>query len=75
MVQRLGHFQMNIKVPLLFMYTNWTDQGRTDVKEVKVVNNKITLTASAATPYVVVPKRDKGLEILDYNWGKGCSYI
>ncbi|MGR6008721.1 glycoside hydrolase family 101 beta sandwich domain-containing protein [Bacillus cereus] len=49
-----------------------TDQGRADMKEVKVVNNKVTFTASAATPYVVVPKRDKGLEILDYDWSKGA---
>ncbi|MDJ1478560.1 endo-alpha-N-acetylgalactosaminidase family protein [Bacillus sp. LS15-K4] len=49
-----------------------TDRGRADMKEVKVVNNKVTLTASAETPYVVVPKRDKGLEILDYDWSKGA---
>lgn len=46
-----------------------TDQGRTDVQKVKVVNNQVTLTAEAATPYIVVPKKEKGLQIED--WSKG----
>lgn len=47
-----------------------TDQGRTEIQKVKVVNNKVTLTAKAATPYVVVPKKDKGMQIDD--WSKGA---
>ncbi|QQZ11399.1 endo-alpha-N-acetylgalactosaminidase [Heyndrickxia vini] len=47
-----------------------TDQGRTDEKKVKVVNNQITLTAEAATPYIVVPKKAKGLQI--DNWSEGA---
>src|SRR5690625_3699526 len=35
-----------------------TDQGRTDKKEVKVVDGQVTLTAEAATPYIVVAKED-----------------
>ncbi|MBV7505546.1 endo-alpha-N-acetylgalactosaminidase [Bacillus sp. sid0103] len=48
-----------------------TDQGRTDVQKVKVVNNQVTLRAEAATPYIVVPeKKEKGLQIED--WSKGA---
>jgi endo-alpha-N-acetylgalactosaminidase len=48
-----------------------TDQGRTDAQKVKVVNNQITLTADAATPYIVVPdKKEKGLQVDD--WSKGA---
>ncbi|WP_284036478.1 endo-alpha-N-acetylgalactosaminidase family protein [Neobacillus sp. 114] len=48
-----------------------TDQGRTDVEKVKVVNNQITLKAEAATPYLVVPdKKEKGLQVDD--WSKGA---
>lgn len=47
-----------------------TDQGRTDRQKVKVVNNQVTLTAEAATPYIVVPKKDKGMKIDD--WSKGA---
>lgn len=48
-----------------------TDQGRTEVQKVKVVNNQVTLTADAATPYIVVPeKKEKGLQIDD--WSKGA---
>ncbi|WP_425412130.1 endo-alpha-N-acetylgalactosaminidase family protein [Neobacillus massiliamazoniensis] len=46
-----------------------TDQGRKDMKEVKVVNNQVTLTADAATPYVVVPVQNNSLKITD--WSKG----
>ncbi|MFF2876368.1 endo-alpha-N-acetylgalactosaminidase family protein [Gottfriedia sp. NPDC057991] len=46
-----------------------TDSGRKDMKEVKVVNNKVTLKADAATPYVVVPRKDNALQIHD--WSKG----
>lgn len=45
-----------------------TDHGRTDEKKVKVVNNQVTLTAEAATPYVVVPNKAKALKI--DNWSK-----
>ncbi|MDQ6601029.1 endo-alpha-N-acetylgalactosaminidase family protein [Bacillus salipaludis] len=45
-----------------------TDQGRTDVKKVEVVNNQITLTAEAATPYIVIPdKKEKGLQVDDWS--------
>ncbi|WHY77082.1 endo-alpha-N-acetylgalactosaminidase family protein [Neobacillus sp. WH10] len=44
-----------------------TDQGRTDVQKVKVVNNQVTLTAEAATPYIVVPKKEKGLQVDDWS--------
>lgn len=45
-----------------------TDQGRTDVKKVDVHNNRITLTAEAATPYIVVPdKKKKGLQVKDWS--------
>lgn len=45
-----------------------TDQGRTDVEKVKVVNNQVTLTAEAATPYIVVPeKKEKGLQVDDWS--------
>ncbi|WP_244933568.1 endo-alpha-N-acetylgalactosaminidase family protein [Neobacillus mesonae] len=48
-----------------------TDQGRQDVKKVKVVNNQITLNAEAATPYIVIPdKKEKGLQIDD--WSKAA---
>ncbi|MEH7083513.1 endo-alpha-N-acetylgalactosaminidase family protein [Neobacillus drentensis] len=47
-----------------------TDQGRTDVQKVEVVNNKVTLTAEAATPYVVIPdKKEKGLQVEDWSNG------
>lgn len=44
-----------------------TDQGRTDMKEVSVVGNKITLAAEAATPYVVVPVKGDGLKVSDWS--------
>jgi endo-alpha-N-acetylgalactosaminidase len=48
-----------------------TDQGRTDVQKVEVVNNQVTLSAEAATPYVVIPdKKEKGLKVDD--WSKGA---
>ncbi|MEH7011573.1 endo-alpha-N-acetylgalactosaminidase family protein [Neobacillus niacini] len=48
-----------------------TDQGRTDVQKVKIINNQVTLTAEAATPYIVVPeKKEKGLQVDD--WSKGA---
>ncbi|WP_223589541.1 endo-alpha-N-acetylgalactosaminidase family protein [Neobacillus bataviensis] len=48
-----------------------TDKGRTDVQKVEVVNNQVTLTAEAATPYVVIPdKKGKGLQVDD--WSKGA---
>lgn len=52
----------------VFVY-KLTDQGRTEKKSVKVVNNQITLTADPATPYVVVPKngKDKGVQIDDWS--------
>jgi endo-alpha-N-acetylgalactosaminidase len=47
-----------------------TDQGRTDVQKVEVVNNQVTLTAEAATPYVVIPdKKEKGLQVEDWSAG------
>lgn len=47
-----------------------TDQGRTDVKKVEVVNNQVTLSAEAATPYVVIPdKKEKGLKVEDWSNG------
>ena len=47
-----------------------TDQGRTDVQKVEVVNNQVTLTAEAATPYVVIPdKKEKGLQVEDWSNG------
>lgn len=48
-----------------------TDQGRTDVQKVEVVNNQVTLSVDAATPYVVIPdKKEKGLKVED--WSKGA---
>ncbi|GHI00392.1 hypothetical protein AM1BK_39340 [Neobacillus kokaensis] len=45
-----------------------TDQGRKNVKKVRVVNNQVTLKAEAATPYVVVPdKKEKGLQVDDWS--------
>lgn len=46
-----------------------TDQGRTDMKEVKVVDNKVTLTAEAKTPYIVVKGESKGIEINEWSTG------
>ncbi|RID84990.1 endo-alpha-N-acetylgalactosaminidase [Mesobacillus zeae] len=45
-----------------------TDTGRKDAQKVKVVQNQITLKADAATPYIVVPKKEKGLQV--GNWSK-----
>ena len=45
-----------------------TDQGRTEVQKVNVVNNQVTLTAEAATPYIVIPdKKEKGLQVDDWS--------
>ncbi|PGY10090.1 endo-alpha-N-acetylgalactosaminidase [Bacillus sp. AFS031507] len=47
-----------------------TDKGRTEVQKVEVVNNQVTLTAEAATPYVVIPdKKEKGLQVDDWSNG------
>jgi endo-alpha-N-acetylgalactosaminidase len=47
-----------------------TDQGRTEVQKVNVVNNQVTLTAEAATPYIVIPdKKEKGLQVGDWSNG------
>ncbi|WP_419955385.1 endo-alpha-N-acetylgalactosaminidase family protein [Neobacillus niacini] len=49
-----------------------TDQGRTDVQKVKVENNQVTLTAEAATPYIIVPdQKGKGIQVDD--WSKGAQ--
>lgn len=48
-----------------------TDQGRTDKHQVAVKDNKVTLTAEAATPYIVVaPEADDGGVDIDA-WSKG----
>ena len=52
----------------LYVY-KLTDQGRTDMQEVKVVDNQITLTAEPSTAYIVVAEQDNGLEVTD--WGAG----
>lgn len=47
-----------------------TDQGRADVQKVNVANNQVTLTADAATPYIVMPdKKEKGLQVDDWSNG------
>ncbi|WP_245799314.1 endo-alpha-N-acetylgalactosaminidase family protein [Virgibacillus siamensis] len=46
-----------------------TDQGRTDMQEVDVVNNQITLNAEAETPYVVVKEGNDGPEVDKWSTG------
>ncbi len=46
-----------------------TDQGWKDTKEVPVENNQITLTAEAATPYVVVTDEYEGIEVDEWSTG------
>ncbi|WP_234447042.1 endo-alpha-N-acetylgalactosaminidase family protein [Virgibacillus salexigens] len=43
-----------------------TDQGRSERQKVNVIDQKITLQAEAATPYIVTKEKDEGL-IID-NW-------
>lgn len=44
-----------------------TDQGRTNKQEVKVNDNKVTLTAEAATPYIVVASNDDGVQVDEWS--------
>ncbi|MTW84374.1 endo-alpha-N-acetylgalactosaminidase [Virgibacillus dakarensis] len=46
-----------------------TDQGRTDMQEVDVVDNQITLNAEVATPYIVVTGEDDGEKVDDWSTG------
>ncbi|GAA0591617.1 hypothetical protein GCM10009001_04670 [Virgibacillus siamensis] len=46
-----------------------TDQGREDMQEVEVVNNKITLDAEAETPYVIVREGIEGPEVDEWSTG------
>ena len=44
-----------------------TDQGRTDRQEVEVIDNQVTLTAEAATPYIVVADDDEGVQVDEWS--------
>src|SRR5699024_4388190 len=44
-----------------------TDQGRKNKQEVEVVDNEVTLTAEAATPYVVVAGDDEGVQVDEWS--------
>ncbi|ASK64334.1 endo-alpha-N-acetylgalactosaminidase [Virgibacillus phasianinus] len=46
-----------------------TDQGRTDMQEVEVVNNQITLNAEAATPYIIVAGDNEGVQVDEWSTG------
>lgn len=46
-----------------------TDQGRKDMQDIDVVDNQITLTADAATPYIVVAKKGAGVEVDEWSTG------
>lgn len=46
-----------------------TDQGRKNMKEVKVVDNQITLTAKAATPYIVVADGNEEVQVDEWSTG------
>ncbi|MBY7142847.1 endo-alpha-N-acetylgalactosaminidase [Virgibacillus sp. NKC19-3] len=44
-----------------------TDQGRTDKQEVEVVDNQVTLTAEAATPYIIVAGDDDSVRVDEWS--------
>ncbi|MGM0941231.1 MAG: endo-alpha-N-acetylgalactosaminidase family protein [Bacillota bacterium] len=46
-----------------------TDQGRTDMHEVEVVDNQITLNAEAATPYIIVAGDDQQIKVEEWSTG------
>src|SRR5699024_5096763 len=46
-----------------------TDQGRTDKQTVDIKDNRITLNADAATPYIVTTGDDKGVKIDEWSTG------